>query len=524
MLNFLSNRSTYETLFVVITTILFSLAIGMVGALSLRFQVALAIGLVGFLIILITPARRTLCLCLYVMIQPLSIEKVLFANDPVWTGLIGLEVIMNAGDLILMLLAAILIAERLVRNKSHFVFDKKTQLFLILLVWGSISYLIHLLFYQSNFINNAPLGLLHLLRNLLFVVIIDSAIQSRSDVIWILLSVLLILIVESILVSLSFATGKTFTFMSMIGGAQFNQSYSGTGGNIVRAVGTLGAANQQGMFHAIFTFLLIGLFSVKNTLVRYMGLITILMSFVAVIFTFSRGSWLCIALATFLIIFIFVKRAEVTPRAWLIAGMVMIIFFAVLIAVAQPIIDRLTKGDDGATGSRLRMISLAVDEFAQYPIIGVGPYGFIEAGLKLYPPGSKGNEWVAVGDKAIVPPLGRIELARAVVPGQPDVIVPLPVHNKYLLVLSELGIVGLLIWVMIFYAFYSDAKQCSLSTDKLYRFIGVAGLGVTSVAVIYMNLDLFADDKTLQVLLFPLVFVSACNRLSKQASTIIKPR
>jgi O-antigen ligase len=522
MLHFLRNRSTYETLFVVLVTVLFGLAIGMMGALSLKFQVALGIAMFGFMLIMVTPHRRTLCLCLYVMIQPLSIEKILFVDAPIWSGLRGQELIINAGDLVLMLLAAILITERLITHKPRFVVDKKALLFLTLLVWATISYLTHLLFYQSNFMSNAPLGLLHLTRNFLFVVIIGSAIKTRSDVIWILLAVLFMLVFESVLVSLSFATHKTYTFMSLIGGTQFIQSYSGTSGNIVRAVGTLGVANQQGLFHAMFTFLVIGLFAVRNPIVRYSALVAILMSFIAVIFTFSRGSWLCIALASMLIAGIFVKRAEVAQRAWLIGGVVMIVFFVALTALAQPILDRLTKGDDGATGSRLRMMSLAIDLFAQYPIIGVGPLGFTEAGLRLYPPGTKSNEWVPAGDKPIVPPLGRIELARAVVPGQADLVVPLPVHNKYLLTLSELGLVGLLIWVLIFYLFYQDAKQCSLSKDRLYRFMGVSGLGITFVAALYMNLDLFADDKTLQVLLFPLVLVSACSRLARQQANTIK--
>lgn len=142
------------------------------------------------------------------------------------------------------------------------------------------------------------------------------------------------------------------------------------------------------------------------------------------------------------------------------------------------------------------------------------PSEYVEAGLKLYPPGYKTNEWTPLGDKAIVPPLGRIELARVDIPGYPLLIVPLPVHNKYMLVLSELGIVGLALWLLIFYSFYQDAKNCSQSKDPLLRFTGIAGLGIVLVAVMYMNLDLFADDKTLQILLFPLLVISAASKIA----------
>ncbi|MDI1297796.1 O-antigen ligase [Methylotenera sp.] len=518
MLNYFKNRSFYETLIVIAVTLAFGIGVGFLGALAPKFQVALGIGMFGFLVIAFVPHKRSFCLFLWVLIQPLSIEKILYTAPGLWDNFRGLEVIMNAGDLILILLAGIVIFEGTKSRRAIWVWDKKSSLFLAMVLWAIVSYLIHLLFYQSEFINTSQLGILHLVRVLLFVIIITSAIKTRSDLIWVLIAVLLILVLQSFLVCLSFVTTKVYNFGSLLGGPSFSQTYSGGTNTITRAVGTLGVANQQGLFHAMFTFLLIGFFAVKKPFFRYAALSVIVGSFIAVIFTFSRGSWLTMGLATVLIFCVFFKRREITPRSWLVGGLIMLLFSAALAAVAQPIIDRLTKGDDGATDSRIRMITLAKDLFLQYPIIGVGPSEYVEAGLKLYPPGYKTNEWTPLGDKAIVPPLGRIELARIDVPGYPTLIIPLPVHNKYMLILSELGVVGLLLWLMIFYEFYRDAKSCSKSKDPLLRFIGIAGLGIVLVAVVYMNLDLFADDKTLQILLFPLLVITAANRVAiKQA-------
>lgn len=509
-------RTLFESIFVISVTLVFGLAIGMINALPFKFQIALVVGLLGLMLIWLFPARRTLCLCLWVLIQPLSIEKILYTAPPLWPSLRGLEIVLNAGDAILCMLLAILVAEKITYRKPLFIWSTQAKLFLALLLWGIFSYCVHLVFLHSPFVESAPFGVLHLFRNLAFVLIVGCAIQSRADLIWILITVMVMIIIQSILVFLSFATGEAFNFSRLLGLPVIMQKYNVGGEQISRAAGTLGVPNQQAMFHAMFTFLLLGLISAKNVWIRMLALTAILMSFVAVIFTFSRSAWFSIALATLLIIATFIKRREITPKAWLIGSLLSVGMIAVLAVLAQPIIDRLTKGDDGATDSRVRMISLAKDLAVQYPIFGVGPHEFVEAGLRLYPPGQKETEWVPLGDKPIVPPLGRIELATSIVPNEKPIIVPLPVHNKYLLTLSELGVVGLLLWLMVFKTLFKEVKISSRSKDPLLRFTGVAGMAVILVALIYMMLDLFADDKTLQVLLFPLIVVSAAYRLSTQ--------
>lgn len=521
MLNFIKNRSLYEAAFVVVVTLAFGLGIGMLGALAPKFQIALGIGLFGVLVICLTPAKRALCLFLWVLIQPLSVEKILYTAPPLWESLRGQEIVMNAGDVILIFLAGILFIESFKKHKSVWVWNKTAALFFAVVLWAITSYLIHLLFYRSDFVLSAPIGILHFFRLLLFVVITLSAIQTRADLIWVLIATMVILIFESILVFLSFATGQPYNFSRLLGMTATIQSYNGADGAMTRASGTLGVANQQALFHAMFTFMLIGLWAAKNALLRNAALLTMLLSFTAVIFTFARTSWMCIGLASILVVAIFIKRKEVTPRSWLMGGVVFIAFTVVLAALAQPVIDRLTSGDNGATDSRLRMIALANDLFLQYPIIGVGPAGYPEAGLKLYPPGYKETEWVPLGEQPIVPPLGRVELATAVIPGAETVIVPLSVHNKYLLMLSELGIVGLVLWLMIIYQFFKQAKECSRYKDPLLRYTGVAGMAIVLVASLYMMLDLFTDEKTLEVLLFPMLVIVAANKIGR--NQILKP-
>jgi hypothetical protein len=225
-MNLLKQRTLFETVFVVAITLLFSLFISVLGASALKFQIAFGVGLFGLIVIALIPARRTLCLCLWILIQPLSIEKILYTAPPFWAGLRGSEIVMNAADAILIILMLILIGEHVFTKKNVFVWDKKTKLFFALVLWAISSYFIHLIFYHSEFIQSSPLGILHLLRNLMFVMIIGSAIQTRSDLIWVLIIIAIAVLIQSILVGLSFATGEAFTFTRLLGVNTEMQKYS----------------------------------------------------------------------------------------------------------------------------------------------------------------------------------------------------------------------------------------------------------------------------------------------------------
>jgi O-antigen ligase len=518
-MNLLKQRTIFETVFVVAITLLFSLFISVLGASALKFQIAFGVGLFGLIVIALIPARRTLCLCLWILIQPLSIEKIVYSAPPIWDGLNPKDLVINAADVLLIAILFMLFFQKIFSNKSIFVWDKTVKLTVLLLLWGVGSYLVHLAFYHSEFVHSVPLGIVHLFRNLLFVIIISAAIQTRSDLIWVLVSLCIIILFESVLVMLSFTTGEEYNFRRLLGISGQLQQYTNGEEMISRGSGTLGQPNNQAIFHTAFTFLIFGLFSLKNAMFRLLGLVAILVSFIAIIFTFSRGAWLTMGVGAMIIVFIFIKRNEITQKALLMASIVSILFIIVLAILAKPMIDRLIKGDDGATDSRVRMIMLAKDLALEYPIFGVGPGSYAEAGLHLYPPGEKETEWVALGNKAIVPPLGRVELATSIVPGEKPQRFALPVHNKYMLTVAEMGLVGLLIWILILKNFFDDARKCASSKDSLFRFVGVAGLATSVALSIYMMLDLFADDKTLQVILFPLLVTSAAYRLSKKSNS-----
>jgi len=293
--------------------------------------------------------------------------------------------------------------------------------------------------YRLHRIN--PWALIHYVRTLLFIVVVHSAIRTRAELICVLAALAWILLGEAILVALSYATGELFNFARLTGQTPMLelQTFSGSDGKMVRGVGTLGHTNQQAVFHTLYTLPLIALLVVRNTWFRVIALVVIGASAVAVLLSFSRSAWMSFALALTVAFVVAWQRREIAPVAWLTGAAMAVLMVFVLGALAEPIYERIAHGDDGATDSRLRMIDLATDLFLTHPVLGVGPGEFSEASILQYPPDFKENEWVAVAEKPMVPTVGRLEVIRFVQKGADSLTSPLPVHNKYMLTLSELG-------------------------------------------------------------------------------------
>ena len=75
-------------------------------------------------------------------------------------------------------------------------------------------------------------------------------------------------------------------------------------------------------------------------------------------------------------------------------------------------------------------------------------------------------------------------------------------HNKFLLMLSELGIPGLLLWIWLYLEIVWVSWRCSKVPDRFLALLGIAGLGMTAAEIAYMTVEHFHDDKTLELTLF----------------------
>jgi O-antigen ligase len=200
---------------------------------------------------------------------------------------------------------------------------------------------------------------------------------------------------------------------------------------------------------------------------------------VALIFTFSRGGWLALALAVTLICLLAWSRRGFslkTPIAvLLILGMLYLPFQSV-------ISTRLFGDDKGSAESRIPLMKLAFRIIEDNPLLGVGV-----------------NNFTVVMDRYLTPEFRHGFL--------------FAVHNKYLLVLSETGVIGLLA----FLAFLLDALrkgwQCWALQERLLSPLALGFAAGIAGHMVHMNVDVFRGRPTQQLVWVVAALLTAMHRM-----------
>jgi O-Antigen ligase len=493
-----------------------------------KYKLAAIAAVAGFAVLAAFPERRAACVALWVLIHPMSVEKIFLIDAAEGPQFTDPTIALNASDGPLALLALFLVAETISSGRIAFRWSRLTTIMLVFLIWSTVSFGIHATYLNDGFVTSTPVTLLQDVRLLVFVLLIQSAIRTRGEVILVLLAVGAAVMLQAVIVGLSYSTGRVFSYgaATVASGAASLQGFDTFGGGeLLRATGTVGQVNEQAQFHTFMTIPLIAFFVVRSGCVRCASVAAVAVSALALVLTFSRGAWLAFPIGLTVCCLVAFRHQLIQRTAILIGAMLMVGAAIALLFLAEPIYQRLAFGDTGATASRLRMMTLAADLFEAYPLIGVGPGEFDEAALRLYPPGFEQNQWIQPGEKLpyTATTIGRVEIEEMRA-GRFFLRRPLPVHNKYLLTLSELGLPGLAIWLWFCLELIRPAWQCSKFPDRFLSLLGIAGLGVTAAQLVYTAVDLFHEDKPLEIMLFVPAMILAASRVAlRDSGALLRP-
>jgi putative inorganic carbon (HCO3(-)) transporter len=187
---------------------------------------------------------------------------------------------------------------------------------------------------------------------------------------------------------------------------------------------------------------------------------------VALVFTFSRGGWMALVLSVTLICLLGWHRRGLSLKipiaVILILGMLYLPFHSAISA-------RLLGDDRGSAESRIPLMKLAFRIIEDNPVLGVGA-----------------NNFTVVMDRYLTSDFREGWL--------------FAVHNKYLLVLAETGIVGFLA----FLAFLLDALrkgwQCWALQDPLLSPLALGIMAGIAGHMVHMTVDVFRGRPTQQLL------------------------
>jgi O-antigen ligase len=215
-----------------------------------------------------------------------------------------------------------------------------------------------------------------------------------------------------------------------------------------RAVGTIGHSNILAYFFEISLPLMLAmLLTVRGVHERLIYLCALGAGLAGVLATLSRAAWIAVPL-TMLPVFLHFYGRRLWRLRTAVFGMGLLVLGSVALVIAWPTIsDRLFSDDAGSADARAPLNEAALSLIEQFPMFGVGLNNLGNA-FPLYD---------TTHNARVLGPINHV------------------VHNLYLYVMAEVGIVGFLAFLWSFAAALALGWLMRRSPDTLARAIGVGG-------------------------------------------------
>jgi putative inorganic carbon (HCO3(-)) transporter len=306
---------------------------------------------------------------------------------------------------------------------------------------------------------------------------VANNVRTRQDVLFVVSLLLIACLLESMAMILIRFNGMPSTLW---GAPTHVHIETDAREGFMRIGGTVGSSNFAAAYLSISLASAASLlFTNLGRAHKWLAVAVLGLGGVALIFTFSRGGWMALALAVTVICLLVWSRRGFslkTPIAvLLILGMLYLPFQSVISA-------RLLGDDKGSAESRIPLMKLAFRIIEDNPVLGVGA-----------------NNFTVVMDRYLTPEFRHSFL--------------FAVHNKYLLVLSETGIIGLLA----FLAFLLDALrkgwQCWALQDRLLSPLALGFAAGIAGHIVHMSVDVFRGRPTQQLLWLVAALLTAMHRM-----------
>ncbi len=478
----------------------------LLGDLSVKNAGITVAGFLGLGIFAILPDKRIVLVCSWVLALPLSLEKKLPLFTEWRDKFMPPSLVISGADIVFFFLICYLFFENVILRRKTFFWPKVATSFALLACWAAV------LFIFMDKSAPAKIQMLHWAKMVVFLALLPSCIRTRKEVMMILVAVLLALVVQVGVIGKTYVSGKKVGFSEKVTSEELMRFSDGGSSQHFRLSGTVGHVNQQAIFHTFFTLPLVGLLAVRNRVARAVVFCVICGSLVGIILTYSRTGWIACTLATMVILVVAIRSRKVGREIWIFLGGSAIVGAVLFACFGHSIMDRILKGDDGASSSRLRMASLALENAATNPVCGVGPGNFIDAKLKRTNINWIPSEWVDPSKSYSPSIVDGLELYEVEIE-EKWYYFPGTVHNKFLLTVAELGGVGLIIFLWFNWQVFRTALHCMRARDPFLWWTALGLLAFFCALQVFFMLELFYDDKTVMMFLFPITLMVALERI-----------
>jgi len=307
--------------------------------------------------------------------------------------------------------------------------------------------------------------ILRMVKLCILMLVVSDLIRERRDVLTVLYALLLGMVAEGAICAVQYATGSSFNLGLFTVGA------------LNRVSGTIGWPNTLGAYAAAITSMALTLFLARlGGKIRAFCLIAGFAGLFTLVVSFSRGAW--IAFLTALVVGVLVSYSAklISFRDLPQLAVILLVAGICIAPLAGPIGQRLaqTSLQQGAIADRFVLNQIAFNMIAAHPVLGVGINTFVDV-MTTY-------------DKTGL-----------------SYFLPYPVHNVYLLIAAETGLIGLALFAAFVVAVFRAGFRGLRSRDRL---VSASAIGITCslTAILVSNL---ADVHLRTDVLFALLWFGA---------------
>lgn len=254
--------------------------------------------------------------------------------------------------------------------------------------------------------------------------------------------------------------------------------FEGAGGvHAFRPSGLAGHPNALADMLTFFMPVLLGLilsgFKATGAIIRLLCMLLFLVCGVFLILTLSRAGWISFACGSLFLIYFAYKDGALSKQTISFLASLAVIGSLVAILIFPTIYLRITESDQRSGESRIAMMHQAALIIKNNPVLGVGIAGYNRAARSNIP------EYFSHLNVYF-----QQDLLKGVV------------HNKYLLLMAETGVIGIVLFLLLLYQFCSIPIKVKIWPDRTYYFLSLGvSAGIFSQAIFYLFDHFYSDTR-----------------------------
>jgi len=306
---------------------------------------------------------------------------------------------------------------------------------LLLIIWTAVS------IYNSSYIRLSLFELLRMTKLYLLSLVVAGNVKRKRDIRDVVIALGIGLMLQGVICLLQYVVGTD------LGLGLF------TVGDLHRVSGTVGWPNTLGAYAAtvLSVTLALWIYGARGRLRTLIGAACMAGLF-PLILSFSRGAWISLLVGVAISVFLGWRAARLGTRGSVKLVGIALSFAMVGTLFASSVAARLAEVHPGMDiiVDRMKLNQVALNMIGAHPLLGAGINTFVDT-MKQYD--TTGVTYYF----------------------------PQPVHNVFLLVAAETGLVGLGLFLLLMFMAFQAGLQASKSDD---RFLSACAIGITSGLVV----------------------------------------